>query len=549
MSAVILIRPRLGRIRLRHDNAVQGRSMGSGRFDAFTRTLATILTRRGTLGALAALLTYLLAPLGLPSTAAKKKKGRGCRRVGKKCGGKHNRKCCGHAKCRGGRCKCTGQRKACRGKCIANANCCDDADCGGGASCQNGVCNCPSGEKACEGTCIPNDNCCTIADCGACESCQDGACVTGCATGQECVSGMCRCTMASCDGCCAADESCESGHDPDACGTGGNLCHECEQHETCPAGSCACEAPFTVCGADCVNLNNDNDHCGNCENACVGTATCQNGACKAGGTYAFVRKWDGGSAAFNHPLGIAVDGAGNVYVTDEAVNQVVKFTGDGEFLDDWSSVGTTPMGIAVNRNSGEIYVANLSSATIQTFASDTTPGISWDTLDAPEGVAVNQGNGEVYVAIDIEAAIQRFENDGEPIADWPTPPYSFDWPVGVAVAPSGDVYVSNNGSCNVQRFTADGDPLGEWGTEGSDPGQFEDPAGIAVDQAGDVYVCDSFNFRIQKFTATGEFVGDFGSQGDGDGQFEFPYGVAVSLSGYVYVVDGGNANVRQFIPA
>jgi streptogramin lyase len=498
--------------------------MESSRFDAFTRGLAAVLNRRGALGVLASLFALLGEPFGLGTSEAKKKKAKGCRKVGKKCGHKRNRKCCSHAKCRGGRCKCTGQKKACRGKCIPQSQCCDNADCGGGATCHGGVCNCVAGQKPCNGVCIPEADCCTASDCGECESCQSGTCVPGCETGQECVSGTCRCTTTSCSGCCDDDETCQAGNDPDVCGADGETCIECPANESCPDGACICEAPHVVCGGDCVNPNTDDNHCGRCDNACVGSATCESGACAAGGVYTFVRKWNGGGPGleFNHPLGIAVDGVGNVYVTDEAVNRIQKFAADGAFLDDWSSNGNTPIGIAVNRATGEIYVANASSDTIQTFDGSGTPGISWSTGSSPEGVAVNPSTGESYVALDVTNSVQRFTSEGDLIEEWLSPPYTFDFPVGVAVAPNGDVYVSNNGSCEIQRFTADGVLLDEWGTEGSGPGEFENPAGIAVDAAGDIYVCDSGNFRIQKFTATGDVMGEFGSQGDGDGEFEFP---------------------------
>ncbi len=520
--------------------------MESSRFDTFTRGLAASLSRRGTLGGLAAVLAMLLEMSGHGPSEAKKK-AKGCRKVGKKCSHKRNRKCCSHAKCRGGRCKCTGQKKACRGKCIPKSHCCDNADCGGGSTCQGGVCNCVAGQKPCNDVCIPDEDCCTNSDCGNCESCQSGTCVSGCQTGQECVSGTCRCTTSSCSGCCATDETCQDGADRDACGMGGNPCIECPANETCPAGACVCDSPFTDCGGICVNLNNADEHCGRCDNACVGSATCQNGACKAGGSYAFVREWDGGGGTdFSHPLGIAVDSEGYVYVTDEAVPRIVKFDANGGYEADWAATGGAPLGIGAYQSSA-FYVANSGSDSLQLYASDGTPaGNPWPRLtrSSPAGVGVNQNNGEIYVAIDATNAIQRFGIDGQLIAEWLSPPYSFDFPVGIAVAPDGDVFVSNNGSCEVQRFNAAGDPKPGWGSCNG-PIEFDNPFGVAVDAAGDVYVCDSGNQRVLKVTADGDFIGQIGDETN----FEFPIGVAVSLAGYVYVVDGGNANVQQFEPS
>ncbi len=364
----------------------------------------------------------------------------------------------------------------------------------------------------------------------------------GCAAGQECQGGACRCTPASCGGCCE-DDACLGGNDPDVCGADGDACITCARNETCPAGACLCEAPNIVCGNQCVDPDTDDQNCGFCGNACAGTATCQNGACAAGGNYTFVREW-----SVDEPFGVAVDAGGSVDVADGNTNQLLQFTASGDPLNSWPT-DSGPIGVAVNRSNGVIYVANTFSGTVQSFASDGTPGPSWTTAGGPNGIAVNQTSGEVYVAVlgtPDGDGIQRFEADGTFIATWAGSSCTFDVPTGVAVAPNGEVYVANTGSCVIQRFTAYGIFLSEWGSEGSDPGQFEDPQGLAIDEAGDVYVCDSFNFRIQKIDPQGVPISEFGSQGDGQGTFQFPYGVAVSLAGFLYITVPGLSLVQQF---
>ena len=44
-----------------------------------------------------------------------------------------------------------------------------------------------------------------------------------------------------------------------------------------------------------------------------------------------------GDGQFHDPTGVAVDGAGNVYVTDANNNQVQKFTSNGTFVTQWGS--------------------------------------------------------------------------------------------------------------------------------------------------------------------------------------------------------------------
>ena len=95
----------------------------------------------------------------------------------------------------------------------------------------------------------------------------------------------------------------------------------------------------------------------------------------------FIAKWgrnggDGtagaGDGEFNRPKGVAVDAAGNVFVTDSDNHRVQKFAPDGTFLTKWGSEGTgdsqfrNPRGIAVDA-AGNVYVADQLNNRIQKF--------------------------------------------------------------------------------------------------------------------------------------------------------------------------------------
>ena len=74
----------------------------------------------------------------------------------------------------------------------------------------------------------------------------------------------------------------------------------------------------------------------------------------------FLLEW-GAKWPFQSPSGVAVDGSGNVYVTDIALSQIVKFTSAGVFLTKWGSAGSAngqfsnPSAIASD-GSGNVYV-------------------------------------------------------------------------------------------------------------------------------------------------------------------------------------------------
>ena len=94
---------------------------------------------------------------------------------------------------------------------------------------------------------------------------------------------------------------------------------------------------------------------------------------------------------FNEPYGIAVDDRGFVYVTDVRNARVQKFTGEGEFVLEWSGKGNDlfqkPVGIAVD-NKGVVYVTDYDSDKIQRFDESGEFISSWG----------KNGNGAVSVA-------------------------------------------------------------------------------------------------------------------------------------------------------
>ncbi len=59
---------------------------------------------------------------------------------------------------------------------------------------------------------------------------------------------------------------------------------ECCNGTTCKGGKCKCKGGDRECGNACVNLENDDPHCGACNNACSGATPCENGVCAEGGS-------------------------------------------------------------------------------------------------------------------------------------------------------------------------------------------------------------------------------------------------------------------------
>ncbi|MBM3476011.1 MAG: hypothetical protein FJX75_22305 [Armatimonadetes bacterium] len=279
-------------------------------------------------------------------------------------------------------------------------------------------------------------------------------------------------------------------------------------------------------------------------------------------SYQFVTEWGSrgsGDGRFVSPQGIAVDGAGNVYVADTWNHRIQKFDGSGAFLTKWGSEGTGdgqfsfPSSIAVG-TSGNVYVADTDNHRIEKFDGSGTFLAAWGVegsgdgeFRGPRGIAVD-ATGNVYVGERLNYRVQKFDGSGTFLTTWGsfgTGDGQFHFPEGVAVDAAGNVYVADAASDRIQKFDGNGTFVSKWGSRGSGDGQFYNPCGVAVDAAGNVYVTD-VNLRVQKFDGNGAFLTKWGAQGTGRGEFGWVNALAVDFAGNVYVADTGNCRVQKF---
>jgi len=310
----------------------------------------------------------------------------------------------------------------------------------------------------------------------------------------------------------------------------------------------------------------------------------------------------GAAASFGNPFGVAVDGAGLVYVADGghtlrritqagAVTTLAGLAGSAGSADGTGSAARfdDPYGVAADAQ-GNVYVADTGNHTIRrlTAAGAVTtlagapglPGSADGTgagarFDNPLGVAVDKA-GNVYVADFGNDALRRITPDGavttlagaaavHGAADGAGAAASFNAPDGVAADGLGNVYVADAGNHTIRMISPAGEVTtlaGQAGTEGSADGvgaaaTFREPHGVAVDGAGNVYVADSGNSTLRRIGKGGEvttLAGAPGNPGSADGtgsaaQFQGPLGLALDAEGNLLVADAGNNTLRRVTPA
>ena len=210
-------------------------------------------------------------------------------------------------------------------------------------------------------------------------------------------------------------------------------------------------------------------------------------------------------SGFTKPDGVAVDGAGNVYVADSGTQNVYKeIPLNGSYTQTVLGYGfSSPAGVAVD-GFGNIYVAD--------FGNGITPGAVYvealsngsyaqanlgGTFVTPEGVAVD-GNGNVFVA-------DSANGSGSPDVYELTPSngtytqtsvgYGWVTPTGVAVDGNGNVFVADDAYDLGTGFVAM-ESLQPDGTHAqtivADSSSVPDPATIALDGSGNRYIADNF---------------------------------------------------------
>ncbi len=164
------------------------------------------------------------------------------------------------------------------------------------------------------------------------------------------------------------------------------------------------------------------------------------------GGYAYNDQWgENGSASgkFNEPSDVAVDSAGNVYVSDRKNHRVQKFDSEGFFLTEWGGNGSTDGKFAF-----------------------------------PEGIATDAENN-VYVADRGNNRIEKFSSAGAFIAKWGSTGSGdgqFAQPNDVTVDSAGNVYVADTGNDRIQKFAEAGSTGGCGGaTDGAAGGGAPSP--------------------------------------------------------------------------
>jgi uncharacterized protein (TIGR03437 family) len=207
---------------------------------------------------------------------------------------------------------------------------------------------------------------------------------------------------------------------------------------------------------------------------------------------------DGGpanAAVLNHPVGLAFDSAGNLYIGDSNNHRIRMVAPNG--------IITT---VAGNGNQG--------------FSGDGGPAIKAQ-LNGPLGIAFDP-YGNLFIADSGNNRIRVLMTNGTITT------------------------VAGNGTAG---YSGDGVP--------ATATALNRPFDVAFDPYGNLYIADTNNFRIRKVTTSGTILTVGGGTGEGysgDGfigtnsKLNSPSGVVVDSSNNVFIADSGNNVIRELTP-
>ncbi len=264
---------------------------------------------------------------------------------------------------------------------------------------------------------------------------------------------------------------------------------------------------------------------------------------------------DGGvavGASLDSPYDVAIDGAGNLFIVDQYNHRIRRVDGVTGVITTVAGNGSSsyggdggaavsaslawPTGVAVD-GAGNLFIADQGNrrirrvdgvtGVISTVAGNGTSGYSGDGgaatsagLDAPYDVVVDAG-GNLLISDYYHHRIRRV-----------------DGATGVITTVAGDGNSSYGGDGGAATAAS-----------------LYFPTGLALDAAGNLFIADHFNHRIRRMDgATGVITtvaGNGSNSYGGDGgaatsaSLLHPTGVAVDGVGILYIADQGNNRVRR----
>ena len=216
----------------------------------------------------------------------------------------------------------------------------------------------------------------------------------------------------------------------------------------------------------------------------------------------------------NQPWALAIDGSGNVWVTDELDNSL-------------SELNSSSYGTGAGQGNAESSSWNANSPI-------TSGGLA---SGSPDGIAID-GSGNIWVSNKSTNSLSEFNSSGSPVSGSPFSGGGLYQPGNIAIDQSGYLWVANptgtGGDGSISKFTSSGSSV--TGSPFAGGGVFN-PSGIAIDVAGNVWATNPGEYTLSELSSSGSAKSPASGWGNGS-KMSAPNGFAIDASGNLWIADG-----------
>jgi sugar lactone lactonase YvrE len=269
---------------------------------------------------------------------------------------------------------------------------------------------------------------------------------------------------------------------------------------------------------------------------------------------------DGGAAtnaSLSGPLGLALDAAGDLYISDAGNDRIQRvdtngiitnFAGNGTATYSGDGGAATNAGLDVPYDValdalGNLYFADMHNLRIRKVGTNgiisTVAGNGSTLFSGVSGAATNTGLPPCPISVALDASGNLY--------------FTVE---GLMLPP--DNLVCEVGTNGILTIMAGNGSMGYSGDGGAaTDATLSQPIGLASDGAGNLYVADNQNQRIRKVGINGIITtvagkGTEGYSGDGgaatNATLNSPSGIALDAMGNLYIADSGNSAIRKLNP-
>jgi sugar lactone lactonase YvrE len=224
-----------------------------------------------------------------------------------------------------------------------------------------------------------------------------------------------------------------------------------------------------------------------------------------------------------YPRAVAVDGAGDVFIADQGNNRVVEVPAGGGAQTTVGSGLNQPYSLAVDGAGNVIIADTINSRVVEVPAGGGAQITVGSSLNQPYGVAVD-GAGNVFISDTVNGRVVEVPADGG--AQTTVASGGLSRPYGLAVDAAGDVFVADQALSTVVEIPAGG------GAPTTVPAiGLSQPTGVAVDGAGDVFIANHDNGQIVKLRRSQAPMFTFASTPVGSVSSDSPQSVTIQNVG------------------